>query len=191
MATLHASTLLHAVTRMVGEGTRYPFILFDRQSSWNVMHLPPPPPARTLPGRYPLIDRQTCMECACILHPRPRARMLLGRYSLILFYRQICPHAGHALVQCSATTMDLLYPLSSGSYSCAWISLDLHLTSLFACNHLPARCAGSYSCDLCGDSASELGGCDMWHCAQGCEYDVCSPCHSVGLADGVEYVSVH
>lgn len=105
-ATLHASTLLHAVTRMVGVGTRY---------------------------------------------------------SLILFYRQICPHAGHTLVRCDAATMELLYPLGEGSYSC----------------------------DECGDSASDLEGCGTWwHCSQGCEYDVCSPCHSVGLADGIDYVSV-
>ena len=30
----------------------------------------------------------------------------------------------------------------------------------------------------------------MWHCAAGCEYDLCGVCHDVGLADGVEYVSV-
>ena len=106
MATLHASTLLHAVTRMVGDG---------------------------------------------------------ARYSLILFYRQICPHAGHTLVPCDARTMTLLYPSDQGSYSC----------------------------DVCGDPASALDGCEMWHCAEGCEYDVCGPCHAVSLADGVEYVSVH
>ena len=37
----------------------------------------------------------------------------------------------------------------------------------------------------------EEQGCrSMWHCAAGCEYDLCGVCHDVGLADGVEYVSV-
>ena len=103
-ATMHASRLLHAVTRM-GTGTRH---------------------------------------------------------SLILFYRQVCPVAAHALVRCGAESMALFYPLSEGSYSC----------------------------DTCGDGAHELAGCDMWHCAEGCEYDVCHDCHEHSPADGVEYVSV-
>ena len=49
---------------------------------------------------------------------------------------------------------------------------------------------GSYSCDECDDPANELDGCDMWHCSSGCDYDVCNICHSFGLADGVQYVSV-
>ena len=91
-ATLHASTLLHAVTRMTSG----------------------------------------------------------ARYSLILFYRRICPEAAHALARCDAATMELLYPLDSGSYSC----------------------------DVCGDSAEMMCYPGMWHCVDGCEYDVCDACHA-------------
>ena len=44
---------------------------------------------------------------------------------------------------------------------------------------------GSYSCDLCGDSAEHLGFPPMWRCADGCDYDVCEACHDVcGLGEG-------
>jgi len=90
-ATLHASTLLHAVTRMThGE-----------------------------------------------------------RYALILFYRNVCPHANHALTHLSAETMAALYPAHDGGYHC----------------------------DRCGDDAEGLGWPDMWHCRQGCEYDLCRACY--------------
>lgn len=85
-----------------------------------------------------------------LLHGVTRMVGNSARYSLILFYRQICPHAGHTLLQCDAATMHALYPPDQGSYSC----------------------------DMCGASASELDNCSMWHCAQGCEYDVCATCHS-------------
>ena len=77
-------------------------------------------------------------------------RMLSGvRYSLIVFYRQICPHACHHLVHCSPSTLAILYPVA----------------------------AGSYSCDMCNESAEAMGYPGMWHCGTGCEYDVCSDCH--------------
>jgi hypothetical protein len=77
-------------------------------------------------------------------------RMLSGvRYSLIVFYRQICPHANHHLVRCSPSTLAILYPVA----------------------------AGSYSCDMCNRSAEAMDYPGMWHCGAGCEYDVCSDCH--------------
>ncbi|EOD32367.1 hypothetical protein EMIHUDRAFT_441962 [Emiliania huxleyi CCMP1516] len=123
------------------------------------------------------------LHASTLLHAVTRVQGSAARYSLILFYRQICPAAAHRLVECSVATMDLLYPPEEGSYSC----------------------------DACGDSRlhrvrrSEPGGASsrehrreleeqgcrsMWHCAAGCEYDLCGVCHDVGLADGVEYVSV-
>mmetsp|Transcript_44116 Transcript_44116/g.143525 ORF Transcript_44116/g.143525 Transcript_44116/m.143525 type:complete len:242 (-) Transcript_44116:43-768(-) len=105
------------------------------------------------------------LHASTLLHAVTRVQGPAARYSLILFYRQICPAAAHRLVECSVATMDLLYPPEEGSYSC----------------------------DACGDSRRELEeqGCrSMWHCAAGCEYDLCGVCHDVGLADGVEYVSV-
>ena len=90
-------------------------------------------------------------------------RMTSGeRYSLILFYRPICPRACHPLVPCDVATMAMIYP----------------------------RSGGSYSCDSCGSPADDLGDGPMWRCVEGCEYDVCDACHRVGLADGVEYVTV-
>ena len=69
-------------------------------------------------------------------------RMTSGeRYSLILFYRRICPDASHELVRCDASTMELLYPLESGSYSC----------------------------NSCCSSAETLSYPAMWHCTEGCE----------------------
>jgi predicted 2-oxoglutarate/Fe(II)-dependent dioxygenase YbiX len=82
------------------------------------------------------------------------SRMTGGvRYSLILFYRPICPDAAHHLVKCNAATMELLYPLDKGSYSC----------------------------NSCGDSAEMLGHPGMWHCSDGCEYDVCNVCYDYVL----------
>eukprot|EP00966_Prymnesium_polylepis_P196627 4556403-Prymnesium_polylepis.1 len=81
-------------------------------------------------------------------------RMTHGaRYALILFYGRVCPDAAHALVRCDAPTMALLYPPEGGSYSC----------------------------NTCGDSAEMLGFPGMWHCADGCEYDVCDVCYDYVL----------
>ena len=111
-----------------------------------------------------------------------------ARYSLILFYRQICPAAAHRLVECSVATMDLLYPPEEGSYSCdACGDSRLHracaAASRVAPPHEAARCEHRRELE-------EQGCRSMWHCAAGCEYDLCGVCHDVGLADGVEYVSV-
>ena len=66
------------------------------------------------------------------------------------FYREVCPHAkpAHNLVRCDAHTMSLLYPKE-------W---------------------GSYSCDSCETAAEELNFPPMWHCAEGCDYDICDHC---------------
>lgn len=110
-----------------------------------------------LQGRVQRCERlegTATLHASTLLHAV--TRMTAGtRYSLILFYGRICPWSNHALVKCDAATMALLYPVAEGSYSC----------------------------DACGGSADELGHPAMWHCAEGCEYDVCHPCH----AGGCEY----
>jgi ribosomal protein L37AE/L43A len=40
---------------------------------------------------------------------------------------------------------------------------------------------GSYSCNVCGDSAEDLGYPGMWHCSEGCEYDACEACYDYVL----------
>ena len=118
-----------------------------------------------LEGRVQSFERAegtATVHASTLLHAV--SRMNSGsRYSLILFYREVCPHACHELVECSAATMALFYP----------------------------QAEGSYHCDVCGDSAEALGYPLMWHCKEGCEYDVCDTCHDHSLADGIEYVSVH
>ena len=105
------------------------------------------------------------LHASTLLHAVTRVYGSATRYSLVLLYRQICPNAAHRLVECSAATMGLLYPLDEGSYSC----------------------------DACGDSALELaarGSHAMWHCADGCEYDLCGVCHDSSLVGGVQCLGV-
>ena len=112
-------------------------------------------------GRLIAVDEGKVQHCRCLegtatLHASTLlhavTRITSGaRYSLILFYRRICPDAAHALAWCDAATMELLYPPDDGSYSC----------------------------DVCGGSAEALSYPGMWHCIDGCEYDVCAACHGV------------
>eukprot|EP00966_Prymnesium_polylepis_P168998 3907579-Prymnesium_polylepis.1 len=81
------------------------------------------------------------------------------RYSLIVFFGRRCgsPAAefddAHALILLDEDELDELYP------------------------------EGQYRCHGCGANATELGRrpsfCGMWHCAVGCEYDLCESCRSI------------
>lgn len=88
------------------------------------------------------------MHASTLLHGV--TRMTRGeRYALVMFYREVCPQAKHALVHLDAETMAAVYPAH----------------------------AGGYHCDVCGDDAEELGWPGMWHCAEGCEFDMCRVCY--------------
>lgn len=137
-ATVHASTLLHAVTRMV-HGERYALILFYRQVCPHAVRSPPPGlthrrerPAAGFRGGRRRDARETIASS-----PPPIARVACARAQ------------EHALALVSAETMAALYPAHDGGYHC----------------------------DRCGDDAETLGWPGMWHCAEGCEYDLCRDCY--------------
>lgn len=71
-----------------------------------------------------------------------------SRYSLIIFFGRICPHADHELVLCDPDCMQRIYQ----------------------------HCGGLYHCDRCGKSCAELDCSSMYHCAEGCAYDLCAVC---------------
>ena len=93
-ATLHASTLLHAVTRVQVRRTCHTRLC--EEALFTEKHNP-------RPATQALFTPRSCHAVARVQGPA-------ARYSLILFYRQICPAAAHRLVECSVATMDLLYP---------------------------------------------------------------------------------
>lgn len=170
-ATLHASTLLHAVTRVQVRRTCHTRLC--EEALFTEKHNP-------RPATQALFTPRSCHAVARVQGPA-------ARYSLILFYRQICPAAAHRLVECSVATMDLLYPPEEGSYSCdACGDSRLHRVRRSEPGGAASRTA---RCEHRRE-LEEQGCRSMWHCAAGCEYDLCGVCHDVGLADGVEYVSV-
>ena len=115
----------------------------------------------------PQLRRLERAEGSAVVHgghvPHAVTRMTAGtRWSLILFFGRHCPHpqpggapeAPHPLLLCAESSMRRLY----------------------------ARDGGAYHCDACGASRDELARRarpfrGMWHCAVGCEYDLCQGCH--------------
>ena len=94
--------------------------------------------------------------------PHAVTRMLRGvRYALVLFFGRPCPkpeidwtgvaHARHQMVLCAPSTLQRIY--------------DRHAS-------------GHYHCDSCCRNVEEAGDAGAWfHCAEGCEYDLCPPCY--------------
>merc|ERR1712146_473839 len=90
--------------------------------------------------------------------PHGVTRMTSGtRHALVLFFGRPCPNkfagAGgaetpHTLLLCAPRTLQLMYTHADG---------------------------GCYHCDGC---ARVCTGRAMWHCQQGCEYDLCVRCHT-------------
>ena len=101
-------------------------------------------------GRVSALPRS---EGSATVHPSSLlhavTRLVSGlRYSLILFSGAICPSAKHQLTLLNSTAMRALYKDDEGCYHC----------------------------DSCGTDAISLGFPPMWHCSEGCEFDLCERC---------------
>lgn len=111
----------------------------------------------------PQLRRLERAEGSAVVHggfvPHAVTRMTGGiRWSLILFFGKHCPHP---------------QPVASGGSELERPH-RLLLCAPSTMRRLYARDGGQYHCDACG-----RGGGAMWHCAEGCEYDLCGRCRAV------------
>ena len=107
----------------------------------------------------PQLRRLERAEGSAVVHgghvPHAVTRMTAGtRWSLILFFGRHCPH-----------------PQPGGAPEAPH---PLLLCAESSMRRLYARDGGAYHCDACGRSGGA-----MWHCAEGCEYDLCGRCRAL------------